>query len=239
MNYFAHACPFLPGPDEETCKNPYLVVATGLPDMLMVVDRSVRLRGRQVFPFESHPDPIVAATAQGVAQHLADDAEFHGTEIFARLSGSLSVAIRDRLEEPPTSLRPRFLGHLLVEVLLDAALIAQAPEQLEQYYAAVDSVDAQKIEEAVNRMARRPAHRLAAFIEMIPQVRFLSDYADDDRLWMRMNQVMHRAKLEPLPQKPFYSLLPDARRQVARAVDLLLLNIPTKNVRELSTTRAG
>jgi hypothetical protein len=226
MNYFAHAYTFLAKTPKETSKNSYLAVATGVPDMLTVVDRSVRLRRRQVEPYCDDPDPVVAATARGVAQHLADDAQFHGTEVFARLSLDLTIAVRDQLEES-SSLRPRFLGHLLVEVLLDATLIEREPELLDCYYATIESVDAKKIEDAVNRMARRPTDRLATMIETIPHIRFLSDYADDDRLWMRMNQVMHRAKLEPLPQKPFCDLLPEARRQVAEAVDSLLLGVPS------------
>ena len=48
-------------------------------------------------------------------------------------------------------------------------------------------------------------------------------------VWLRMNQVMHRAKLEPLPQGPFCELLPAARRQVAEAADSLLAGIPVAN----------
>ena len=225
MNYFAHAYTFLAGHPEEADKDPYLAVATGVPDMLTVVDREVRLRRRQVEPYRDDPDPILAATARGVSQHLADDAKFHGTEAFARLSLDLTIAIRDQFQET-SSLRPRFLGHLLVEVLLDATLIERAPELLDCYYATIESVNAKKIEDAVNRMARRPTDRLATMIETIPHVRFLSDYADDDRLWMRMNQVMHRAKLDPLPQESFCELLPEARRQVAEAADSLLMDIP-------------
>lgn len=238
MNYFAHAYMFLADPREKYGADPYLAVATGIPDMLTVVDRSVRLRRRHVDPYWDDPNSIVVATARGVAQHLADDAQFHRTEVFARLSLDLTISIRDRLAET-SSLRPRFLGHILLEVLLDATLIARMPERLEWYYAAVQSVDAQKIEDAVNRMAARRTDRLAAMIEAIPQVRFLSDYADDDRLWMRMNQVMHRVKLEPLPQGPFCSLLPEARRKVDQAADVLLAGIPTQDVRKLSPPRAG
>ncbi|MGD9127102.1 MAG: hypothetical protein PVH19_06955 [Planctomycetia bacterium] len=238
MNYFAHAYTFLADSQAAGGDDPYLAVATGIPDMLTVVDRSVRLRQRQLEPYWDDPDPIVASTARGVAQHLADDARFHGTEIFARLSLDLTIALRDRLNET-TSIRPRFLGHLLLEVLLDATLIARMPERLDRYYAAFQLIDAQKMEDAVNRMAARQTDRLAAMIETIPQVRFLSDYADDDRLWVRMNQVMHRAGLEPLPQGPFCSLLPEARRKVELAADTLLTGIPIQDVRKYSSSRAG
>ena len=248
MNYFAHAYTFLADPQKESGGDLYLAVATGIPDMLTVVDRSVRLRRRHVDPYCDDPDPIVASTARGVAQHLEDDARFHSTEVFARLSLDFTIAIRDRFEEK-SSLRPRFLGHLLLEVLLDATLIARMPERLDRYYAALQSVDARKIERAVNRMATRRTDRLATMIETIPRVRFLSDYAEDDRLWMRMNQVMHRAGLEPLPHAPFCSLLPEFRQKVDQAADLLLQGTPVpiltsisnsvQNVRKFFPSRAG
>ncbi len=52
-----------------------------------------------------------------------------------------------------TGLRPGFLGHLLVELLLDAALIAEAPERLDAYYQLLDQVDPGWVQAAVNRMA--------------------------------------------------------------------------------------
>jgi hypothetical protein len=49
----------------------------------------------------------------------------------------------------------------------------------------------------------------------------LWDYADDGKLWRRLNQVMRRVGLPPLPES-IRDLLPEARRLVAsRAVELL------------------
>ena len=109
MNYLAHAIPFL---DE-----PYFAAATGVPDWLTVVDRRMRLRSKQVEPFLEDPDPQVVAVAGGVLQHLRDDIRFHGTRVFSELSLKLTVTARDALGGE-TGMRPAFLGHLLVEVLL-------------------------------------------------------------------------------------------------------------------------
>ena len=57
MNYFAHAIPFL--------DNAYLTAGTGVPDMLTVVDRRVRVRSKHVTPFLADPDPTTAAVAGG------------------------------------------------------------------------------------------------------------------------------------------------------------------------------
>jgi hypothetical protein len=217
MNYFAHAMPFL--------DRPVLAVATGIPDWLTVVDRGVRLRARHVEPYLGDADPLLADVAAGVLQHLRDDARFHETRAFAETMAELTVRSRDALAGE-TGLRPAFLGHLLTEVLLDAALIVENPGGLETYYALLESVDPRAIESAVNRMASQPTDRLAWMIGRFREARILSDYGEDGKLMTRLNQVMVRAKLPPVPDA-FAAVLPDARRLVAGRKDQLLEGIPT------------
>jgi hypothetical protein len=217
MNYFAHALPFL--------DDPYFAVATGVPDWLSVVDRRVRMRMKYVEPFTVDPDPTISAVAGGVRQHLADDAHFHGTRAFAETNIELIVLMRDVLDGE-TGLRPGFLGHLLTEVLLDATLVAEHPDELQQYYRLLESTDATVVEAAVNRMAPRPTERLATMIVMFTRERILSDYLEDAKLLRRMSQVMRRVGLEPLPDR-FAEILPAAREVVQRRREELLEGIPS------------
>ena len=217
MNYFAHALPFF--------DQPYVLAGTGVPDWLTVADRPVRLRSRHVEPFARDADPCVAAVAAGILQHLRDDAHFHGLRAFAETALELTVCARDVLGGE-TGLRPSFLGHLLVEVLLDAALIEDAPDRLTEYYRILGGVDPGRVEAAVNRMAPRPTQRLAGFIGLFCRERILWDYREDDKLLIRLNQIMRRVRLAPLPDE-FVVLLPAARKRVRRQRDALLEGIPT------------
>jgi hypothetical protein len=212
MNYFAHALPFL--------DRPHFVAGTAVPDWLMVADRKVRVRSKHVEPFCDDADPVVAQTAAGIRRHLSDDARFHATRAFAETSLELTVRSRDALGGE-TGLRPAFLGHLLTEVLLDAALVAEAPGRLVEYYRALDGVDPGRVEAAVNRMAPRPTERLALFIELFRRERVLWDYLEDGRLMVRMNQVMRRVRLDDLPEE-FAATLPDARKLVSERKGELL-----------------
>jgi hypothetical protein len=101
MNYLAHALPFL--------DKPYFAAATGVPDWLSVVDRKVRLRKKHVEPFLYDDDPILAAVAGGVAQHLADDERFHGTRAFFEVTGAIADLSRAVLEESCPHSQPRSL----------------------------------------------------------------------------------------------------------------------------------
>lgn len=217
VNYFAHALPFL--------DDAWFAAATGVPDMLMSVDRRVRLRSKHVLPFLSDSDATTAIVARGLLQHFRDDAVFHDTRVFAELSLGLTVMSRDAMGNP-TGLGPRFLGHLLVELLLDAVLIADDTARLDAYYRAIESVDAWAIQRAVNRMAPRPTERLAPMFSGICRERFLWDYLDDARLYRRLNQIMRRVGLDPLPER-FQQILPQARRMVAARRGELLEGTPS------------
>ena len=103
--------------------------------------------------------------------------------------------------------RPSFLGHILVEILLDAELIAERPERLDTYYQRMESLDPGVVCRAVGRMATRPAPQLEVFLPLFSAERFLYDYAEDDKLLGRLNRVLKRVGLPPLPES-FRDFLP-------------------------------
>lgn len=212
MNYFTHGRRFV--------HDPYFLAGTAVPDWLSIVDRKVRARSKHAVRFVEDSDPRVAAVARGVVQHHRDDDWFHQTRAFAELSLKFTVAIRDLLP-PDDGLRPSFLGHILVELLLDSQLAAGSPGLLAAYYQSLETIDPAVVESAVNRMATRPTDRLAVLIPRFSAERFLYDYAEDGKLLTRLNHVMRRVKLPQLPDS-LASLFPEARRLVAeRQAELL------------------
>ncbi|MEX0793720.1 MAG: hypothetical protein WD045_11320 [Pirellulaceae bacterium] len=221
MNYLAHGRLFV--------GYPYFLAGTAVPDWLSVVDRKVRARSKQALIVQHSADPREAAIAAGIVRHHHDDDRFHRTAEFNRLQWEFSRRIRDHLSDT-TGMRPSFLGHILVEILLDATLAEQTPGLLDQYYAAMENIDPAEVERVVSEVAGKPADRLAWFIGRFIEVRFLEDYADDEKLVYRLNQVMQRVKLPPLPAA-FQSLLPELRAEVTTARAALLMD-PT-------TTRRG
>jgi hypothetical protein len=215
MNYFAHGLAHL--------DRPYFLAGTAVPDWLSVVDRRMRARRRRVEPFVHDRDPRVAAVAAGVLQHLDDDRWFHQTRAFAETSLQLTATIRDLLP-PDDGFRPSFLGHILVEILLDAVLIEQDPRRLDAYYDALETIEPGVVGDAINRMVSHRSERLAEFISRFLAVRFLYDYLDDEKLLGRLNHVMRRVKLAPLPHH-FLTIFPEARNRIRRQRDRLLANL--------------
>ena len=216
MNYFAHGYLYV--------DDPYFLAGTAVPDWLSVVDRKMRVRSKRVAPLVDHRDQRVAALAAGILRHHADDRWFHQTRAFAELSLQFTVAVRDILSQDD-GFRPSFLGHILVEILLDATLIVDDPRRLDAYYAAFGRIDTQYVAQTVNEMATCESPLLGEFIQKFCSLRFLYDYVQDEKLLCRLNQVMRRVKLPALPDA-LLAILPSARCDVRQRRDELLAGLP-------------
>ena len=212
MNYFAHG--------RHCIERPYLLAGTAVPDWLSVVDRRARARSRTARPFLHARDQRLVDLATGVLQHHADDDWFHRTRAFTELNWQFTVAIRDRLP-PDDGLRPSFLGHILVELLLDAELITAAPTRLDDYYAAMLRLDSEFVAWGIQRMTTRPVDRLTHWIERFSSERFLYDYGEDAKLLVRLNMVMRRVGLPPIPEE-LQCWFPEARQLVRPRIAELL-----------------
>lgn len=218
MNYLAHALVEL--------DSPYFVAGTSIPDWLSVADRRVRARGEAAQRLTDDADPRVRAIAAGIVRHHEDDRWFHGTREFAELSMRFAIELRDLLDDR-AGFRPSFLGHIAVELLIDAELIREDRGRADRYYAALGDVSPDLVEQTVNRIARRPTRRLSALVPHFIAERFLYDYVDDGRLLHRLNQVMRRVGLPALPRR-LTGWLESARLRV-RESRVALLTPPTED----------
>ena len=129
MNFLSHALPYL--------DRPLLAISTGVPDFLSVVDRKIRAREKRAVQFVDSDDLELRMVAGGVMRHIADDRWFHGTEAFVMLNLQLAVELRDLLPGDE-GFRPTFVGHILIEMLLDAFWIRDDPALGLRYYDCFD-----------------------------------------------------------------------------------------------------
>jgi hypothetical protein len=212
VNYFAHGLRFL--------DRPWFLAGTAVPDWLCVADRRVRVRPRLVAPLLEEDGEAGSEIAAGILQHFHDDQWFHSTRGFAQTTAELTAQFRAVLG-PADDWRPSFLGHVVTELLLDAVLIARRPEQLDEYYAALMKIDPERVQGVVNRASRNSTERLAPLIPLFVRERFLYDYVDAGRLLDRLNAVLRRVKLAPLPEAVI-PVLDAGRELVAGRVDELL-----------------
>ena len=190
MNFLSHALPYL--------ENPLLAVSTGIPDWLTVVDRKIRARGKLAEQHVNSADTELSLVAKGIVQHIADDRWFHGTRAFVETNMELAVQLRNLLPGD-AGFRPTFVGHILIEMMLDGMWIRDDRSNAEHYYTALRQAPPATIERCVNLITGKPTTKLAAVIDRFAEIEFLYDYLDHNKLLIRLNQVMNRVGLPPLP----------------------------------------
>ena len=212
MNCFAHALPHL--------DDPYFAVGCCIPDWLSALDRKVRAREKLAIDFVDHDDEIVSALARGVVQQHRDDDWFHRTPIFNELSLQFAVELRE-LYGNERSMRPGLVGHILVELFLDAYLHERSPGKMDFFYEQVARVKKQKVQDSVNLFTTRPTEKLVWMIERFCSEKFLYDYSTDGGTIYRLNRVLERIGLKKL-DSAIDKWMPGARQVVyENAVNLL------------------
>jgi hypothetical protein len=191
LNYLAHSLPFV---DDDDVLGPWRVAGTSLPDWLRVVDRQARLRPA-VLALAPRDDPRFVAMIEGAQRHHDDDLRFHSDDAFDALSHELAAEIRGRFPDQ----RASALGHVLVEMLVDAALMQQRPGLLDRFYAQVDVVDDDVVGRFVRAATGRPVDHAELFLQRFKKSRFLAYYATDPGLRDCLQGVWTRTGIGALP----------------------------------------
>ncbi|MDE0863286.1 MAG: hypothetical protein OSA98_05825 [Rubripirellula sp.] len=192
MNFLSHAIPYL--------DNPLLAVSTGIPDWLTMVDRKIRARGKLAEQHVLSKDTELSLVAKGIVKHIADDRWFHGTQAFVETNMELAMQLRHLLPGD-AGFRPTFVGHILIEMLLDGMWIRDDRSTAEHYYTAIRQAPPATIQRCVNVITGKPTTKLVAVIDRFAEIEFLYDYLDHEKLLMRLNQVMKRVGLPLLPDE--------------------------------------
>jgi hypothetical protein len=187
---------------------------------MSVIDRRNRARSHSALRQTNDADSRVVSFAMGIVQHHHDDRWFHQTEAFSLLSARFAVELRSLVQDS-SGHQAGFVGHIVVELLLDSVLSDDNPEYLIGYYKALESLDLQFLQDTANRICSKPFDALTRLVPRFVEERFLADYSVDDRLWLRLNHVMLRVGFQPLP-KAVIEWLATARPRVRQSAQELL-----------------
>ena len=213
MNYLSHAAAFL---DE-----PLVAAGSVLPDFLSAMDRKCRVRAKRVDAYlATEPPGEPGRVAAGLREHLADDHWFHGTEAFLTTQARLTRRLRAAMPDD-ASHRVGFLGHILVELLLDGWIERTRPGTVGRFYDAMAAAAPTAMTEAVNASAARPTTRIIEVWPGFLRERFVADYVADDRLRRRVNQVLGRVGL-PVLDEAAEATLAQCRAEVEASAGRLL-----------------
>jgi hypothetical protein len=126
MNFLSH---FYFDRDTDNC---YLILGTVLPDLLKNADKTVILHPEKL----KHSNPAVNSIVQGWNKHLEVDRYFHSSDFFIHHSHQLKKLLLPAIEGSPV--KPFFLGHIALELILDNLLLTTSEITADGFYDHLD-----------------------------------------------------------------------------------------------------
>src|ERR1700750_270501 len=122
MNFLSH---FYFDREVDDC---YHILGTVLPDLLKNADKTIVLHPEKLH----HTDDRVNSSIAGWNKHLEVDRYFHSSEFFLEHSHKLKVLLRPTIEGSPV--KPFFLGHIAIELILDNLLLTTGKVTADVFY---------------------------------------------------------------------------------------------------------
>jgi hypothetical protein len=212
MNYLAHAHRYL--------EQPVFALGTLVPDFLNMVDRRARVRRRQAERFVDSTDRFISTLAAGVVQHHNDDHSFHNAPVFLELQERIGGHLRTTFPDP-RGLRSWFTAHIVIEMLIDWAIMVRQPHSIDRLYQIFAEIDRSEFRQAVEKLTGCDLPKFESMHTFFLTERFLYDYRTDEGLFYRLNRILGRVGLEPF-QPEQITWIPVARNWVAEAHQALL-----------------
>lgn len=211
MNYLAHAW-VLPEP------RPAVVLGAVLPDLVRALDRRAPRLERQA---ASRLEALGAVElARGVRAHQAADASFHALGEFREGCRRLDPVTR-AVQAAGGRARGFFLTHVLLEMLLDAALLERDPAILDRLCAALEPEHVEPAARALHAIGFEAAAGLPSLAARFREARFFADYGSDAGVARRLGQVLARARqpLDARAEQALAGAVGDFRESVRARVD--------------------
>jgi hypothetical protein len=185
MNFLSH---FYFDRDTDNC---YLILGTVLPDLLKNADKNVIIHPEKL----QHPDAKVNAIIKGWNKHLEVDRYFHSSEFFLTHSHQLKKLLLPAIEGSPV--KPFFLGHIALELILDNLLLTTHKITAESFYDHLDGCEATVINEFLTFAGLKETTPFFKFYEGFKKNRYLFTYAETAQIAYALKRICMRVWKDP------------------------------------------
>src|SRR5471030_1055265 len=161
MNFLSH---FYFDRDTDNC---YHVLGTVLPDLLKNADKTIILHPEKL----RHPDSEISAMIEGWKKHLEVDRYFHSSDFFLTHSHQLKKELAPAIEGSPV--KPFFLGHIALELILDNLLLTTQKITASGFYDHLDGCKAPIVQEFLTSAGLKYTTVFFKFYEGFKKSRYL------------------------------------------------------------------
>ncbi|GGH19416.1 hypothetical protein [Mucilaginibacter phyllosphaerae] len=190
MNFLSH---YYFDRDTTNC---YFILGTVLPDLLKNADKTIILHPEHLV----HSNPNINGIIQGWNKHLLVDKYFHSAEFFLTHSHTLKNLLAPVITESPV--KPFFLGHIAIELILDNLLITTNAISVSQFYDHLDDCEPDVIRDFLVFAGLKNSDVFFKFYEEFKRSRYLNTYINIEQITYALKRICMRVWRNPFtPQQ--------------------------------------
>lgn len=185
MNFLSH---FYFDRESDNC---YHILGTMLPDLLKNADKTIILHPEKLH----HTDDAVNSIIKGWNKHLQVDRYFHSADFFLHHSHELKKLLLPAIEGSPV--KPFFLGHIAIELILDNLLLTTNKVTVDGFYDHLNRCRTPVINEFLTFAGLKDTTRFFKFFEDFKKSRYLSTYTETQQIAYALKRICMRVWKDP------------------------------------------
>jgi len=171
--------------------NCYHILGTVLPDLLKNADKAIVLHPEKL---RHHTQPI-NAIIEGWQKHLDVDRHFHSSSFFVAHSRGLKEQLRPVIEGSPV--KPFFLGHIAIELILDNLLLTTHQIKVDDFYDHLATCNEAVIHEFLTFSGMQNSAVFLNFFSNFKKNRYLETYTDITQIAYALKRICMRIWQQP------------------------------------------
>ncbi|WP_029283008.1 hypothetical protein [Pedobacter sp. R20-19] len=180
---------------ERLTQDANIVMGTVLPDLIKNASKEFNLYPQKnEFLFKGNPDE--ENLLKGWKRHLAVDLYFHSSDFFLEKTTLLKELIKPIVIDTP--IRPSFLAHIGLELLLDHLLIEQNLVQVNHFYDKLTAVNPNSLTDFLEHCGLKNQIVFTKFMEKFISSKYLLSYQKLENISYALNRICMRLWPETL-----------------------------------------
>lgn len=183
--------------------NPYVVTGTVLPDLIKNADKNWNLHPEKKADLFNENEAL-GHLLIGWQRHLAVDLAFHSSAFFTTKTNELKQQLIPLLDKSPV--RPSFLAHIGIELLLDHLLIVQGKINVHQFYHHLEQVSLNHLGLFITKCGITHHDHFFKFYNSFKSSRYLFSYQKIENISYALQRICMRLWEHPFAEKTLNEL---------------------------------
>lgn len=199
--------------------NSYFTVGAATPDLLSIYNSGVRIKGRHLQLLgDEELGQITPPFLNGLERHFFADGVFHTSPLFTSSTRRISKMLEDYF--PGLEIQRKFfVGHILLELLLDKVLINRNPGILESYYGHFESLQPfRDVRRSIEIAVGKSLPNYERYMDKFLRKRFLYQYAEFDHIGWILKRILRRVRIrhtQYIDSAVFLELMRDYEKELS------------------------